>query len=434
MHRNFNGIKFVLLKPAIQPQSDMLTSSKFPLCKIAFFLSVIGTLHAQDPQKSETPQQPSTEPKITFGLRSTKPPEKTTPEQPGANAAIATESVATASGNRLLNYRVQVVGKQQWTDTKIDLVRGDKVEFASSGKLSFMARDCSPEGLSRGWSDLIRSLPVNNAGNCTLIGRIGEADTSTPFAIGAKKQVDVRRGGRLYLGINQTATDASDGQFNVSVNIVPITSATIFAAPPKATAFDTSIFEKLPRRVVDLEGNQGDAVNFLIIGPKEQLEAAFSNAGWVIADRSITDAVLNATMKSTSKQVYLEMPMSQLYMFDRKQDYGYARTEPVQVVASRHHLRIWKSPYEVNGQPLWVGACTHDIGFERDQRNNGVTHKIDPEIDKERDYLAGTLNASGLVSESTYVTPPEPITEAHTATGGTFRSDGRILVLRLSPE
>jgi len=108
------------------------------------------------------------------------------------------------------------------------------------------------------------------------------------------------------------------------------------------------------------------------------------------------------------------MPMSQLYMFDRKQDYGYARTEPVQVVASRHHLRIWKSPYEVNGQPLWVGACTHDIGFERDQRNNGVTHKIDPEIDKERDYLAGTLNASGLVSESTYVTPPEPITEAHT--------------------
>jgi hypothetical protein len=297
-----------------------------------------------------------------------------------------------------------------------------------------MARDCSPDGLTRGWSDLIRSLPVNNAGNCTLIGRIGEADTSVPFAIGAKKQLDVRLGGRLYLGVNQTSADASDGQFDVSVSIVPITSTTIFTAPTKASTFDKSIFEKLPRRVVDLQGNQGDAVNFLIIGPKEQLEAAFSNAGWVIADRSISDAVLNATMKSTSKQVYLEMPMSQLYMFDRKQDYGYAHTEPVQVVASRHHLRIWKSPYEVDGLPLWVGACTHDIGFERDQRNNGVTHKIDPEIDKERDYLAGTLNASGLVSESTYVTPPEPITEAHTATGGTFRSDGRILVLRLSPE
>jgi hypothetical protein len=240
--------------------------------------------------------------------------------------------------------------------------------------------------------------------------------------------------------VNQTTGDTSTGQYDVSVNVVPSTKSTtiIDAAAPsptaKATSFDAKIFEKIPRRVVDQQGNKGDAVNFLIVGSKEQLEATFAQAGWVIADRSVKDAVLNATMKSTSKQVYLEMPMSQLYMFDRTQDYGYARTEPIQVVASRHHLRIWKSPYEVDGQPLWVGACTHDIGFERDQRNNGVTHKIDPEIDKERDYLAGTLNASGLVGDSSYVTPPEPITEAHTATGGTFTSDGRILVVRLAKQ
>ena len=48
---------------------------------------------------------------------------------------------------------------------------------------------------------------------------------------------------------------------------------------------------------------------------------------------------------------------------------------------ARHHLRIWKAPFAVEGQTLWVGAGTHDIGFEKDQRNNGVTHKIDPAID-----------------------------------------------------
>jgi hypothetical protein len=406
-------------------------------CRLAW-MSVLVTLalvplsFAQEQSQEPTQQQPST-PQITLGLRPTK---QVTPAPQPQPEASTTPAPPASAGNRLLNYRVQVVGQQQWTDTKIDLIPGDKVEFTSSGKLSFMARDCSPDGMARGWADLIRSLPVNNAGNCTLIGRIGEADTAVPFAIGSKKEVDVRRGGRLFLGVNQTTKDTSDGQYEVSVNIVPpATSATILTAatPPtaKVAPFDTKIFEKIPRRVVDLQGNKGDAVNFLIVGSKEQLEDAFAKAGWVIADRSIKDAVLNATMKSTSKQVYLEMPMSQLYMFDRTQDYGYARTEPIQVVASRHHLRIWKSPYEVNGQPLWVGACTHDIGFERDQRNNGVTHKIDPEIDKERDYLAGTLNASGLV-ESSYVTPPEPITEAHTATGGTFRSDGRILVVRLA--
>jgi len=413
------------------------TNQRFPLKSCLLAVALVTTSVAQEPAQEAVPQPPATtSPQITLGLR----PKATTQPQPTAEkSSPATSAAAVPAGNRLLNYRVAVAGQQQWTDTKIDLVPGDKVEFTSTGKLMFMARDCSPDGLSRGWADLIRSLPVNNAGNCTLIGRIGDADTAVPFAIGSKKQIDVRRAGRLFLGVNQTSGDTSDGQYEVSVNIVPpagastILNAATPASVPKATPFDSSIFQKIPRRVVDMQGNKGDAVNFLIVGPKEQLEAAFAQAGWVIADRSVKDAVLNATMKSTSKQVYLEMPMSQLYMFNRTQDYGYARTEPIQVVASRHHLRIWKSPYEVDGQPLWVGACTHDIGFERDQRNNGVTHKIDPEIDKERDYLAGTLNASGL-AESSYVTPPDPITEAHTATGGTFRSDGRILVIRLAAQ
>ncbi len=42
-------------------------------------------------------------------------------------------------------------------------------------------------------------------------------------------------------------------------------------------------------------------------------------------------------------------------------------------------------------------AATHDIGFERDQRNNGVTHKIDPAIDGEREYVNDTLSSTGLV-------------------------------------
>ena len=42
-----------------------------------------------------------------------------------------------------------------------------------------------------------------------------------------------------------------------------------------------------------------------------------------------------------------------------------------------------------------------------------------------------TLTGTGLVSEFTYVTPADPVREAKTATGGTFQSDGRVLVLRL---
>src|ERR1700755_880630 len=121
------------------------------------------------------------------------------------------------------------------------------------------------------------------------------------------------------------------------------------------------------------------------------------------------------------------MPMSTLYLFERPQDLSYARADPITVAAERHHLRVWKSPETVSGKPLWVGSATHDIGFEKDQRTGGVTHKIDPEIDKERDYLLQSFDAAGNYSSAAYVTPTNPLLTAKTATGGSFQSDGRIV-------
>ena len=71
----------------------------------------------------------------------------------------------------------------------------------------------------------------------------------------------------------------------------------------------------------------------------------------------------------------------------------------------------------------WIESekAGHDIGFERDQRNNGITHKIDPEIDGEREYIAQSLNETGLVAKVDYMTVTDPIKEAKTATGGSFR-------------
>ena len=136
-------------------------------------------------------------------------------------------------------------------------------------------------------------------------------------------------------------------------------------------------------------------VNFLIIGSKEAMEKVFTNAGWVKVDANVKETVLNGFLASMSKESYLTMPMSPLYLFGRQQDYGWAHAEPIAVVASRNHLRIWKAPFVVNGRTLWVGAATHDVGFEKDQRNNGLTHKIDPNIDLERDYVEKTLTSHG---------------------------------------
>jgi hypothetical protein len=194
---------------------------------------------------------------------------------------------------------------------------------------------------------------------------------------------------------------------------------------------DNSLLSKIPRRISDKEGNAGDMVNLLILGSEAAMQRVFTTAGWVKVDADVKGTVLHGIIGSLSKESYLTMPMSQLYLFGRPQDYGWAHAEPISVVRSRNHLRIWKASFQVKGETLWVGAATHDIGFERDQRNNGITHKIDPDIDLERDYVEKTLTSTGLVAEISHFLPDKPMKEAKTATGGTFHSNGQVLILKL---
>jgi hypothetical protein len=189
--------------------------------------------------------------------------------------------------------------------------------------------------------------------------------------------------------------------------------------------------DSLPRRVNDQFQNQGDMVNFVIVGPLAKVQDALTAADWHVADRDVKESVLKAALETYQKKAYLAMPMSDLYLFGRIQDYGYEQAEAYAVVASRHHFRIWKAPFQWNGQDVWAGAGTHDIGFEKDQRNGSVTHKIDPAVDGERDNIGATLQSAGKVKAMNYYLPPDPVMGAKNATGGGYHSNGQILVIQL---
>jgi hypothetical protein len=345
------------------------------------------------------------------------------------------------------SYTVEVPGTKEWVDTNIDLRGGAKLRITAKGEITYpvdtsyvgktrTAGTFGPDGLARGFADLIHQYAVTSAGHGALIGRIGAADYSQPFLVGASKEYEVPVAGRLFLGINQSEQDAEGaaGSFQVSIEIVDEGSGDASMGGPAETrvpGITEELLSKIPRRVSDPAHNPGDMVNVLLIGTQDQVVQTFTAAGWVQVDKTVGNTALNALMGSLEKKDYLTMPMSTLYLFDRPQDYGFAHAEPVKVAMSRNHLRVWKSVYEVDGRPLWCIAATHDIGFERDQRNNGVTHKIDPAIDGEREYVNGTLSGTGLVVQRDHVKPADPLITAKTATGGEFHSDGRILVLVL---
>jgi len=318
-----------------------------------------------------------------------------------------------------------------WVDSGVDLQVGDIVRVTASGDLQYTNAKQSngPEGLPRAFTDLIRVMQLNDAGRGALIGRIGTSDAAKPFLLGANGSHEARAPGHLFLAVNQAPQDQATGSYHVKVER---TAATVPAAGKRdvrVPTFSQSQLDSLPKRVSDPNGAPGDRVNFILIGSQEQVQAALKAAGWVVVDRSKNDAVVQGLLSSLTKQSYVTMPMSELQLFDRAQDFGYAQADPLKVVESRHHFRIWKAPFDVEGRPVWAGAGTHDIGFERDQRNNGITHKIDPNTDGERDYIRESLEQTGMVVKAEYMTPTDPVTSAKTATGGEFHSDGRTLIV-----
>src|SRR6266849_1265157 len=354
--------------------------------------------------------------------------------QPAQSSEVRTQP---PSGKRRISQEVQITGDQSWSDTGIDVKTGEHLVVTATGKLRYAdaKEDNGPDGVARGFKDLLRILPFNQAGRGALVGRIGEAEIAQPFLLGAHRDVVAPVGGRLGIGVNQDNENRAEGTYTVHVDIhapAPDAKFRPVRQVKRISGIDANVFAKIPRRVADKEGNSGDMVNFLILGSEDAMQNIFTSAGWVKVDADVRGTILRGILGSISKESYLTMPMSPLYLFGRTQDYGWAHAEPIKVVASRNHLRIWKASFQVDAQTLWVGAATHDIGFERDARNDGITHKIDPQIDLERDYLEKTLISTGLVAEVAHFLPADPLKEARTATGGSFHSDGQVLLMRLA--
>jgi hypothetical protein len=358
------------------------------------------------------------------------PAVSTTPH-PAVEVIKATTPDASQLKARKGSYSFKIEGGD-WTDTGVTVTPADHLNFTATGNLALAdGRSAPPDGLTRGWKDLIRTYPLNSANSGALIGRIGNEAAAVPFLIGASKDMDVSATGNLYLRLNLSSDLSGTGDVEVKMKLTNEPTQKTVSAPDLARLLSPQLFADVPRRVGDLQGNPGDMVNYALIGTQDQVTKAFAAAGWVQVDKTTQDAVVHGLISTLSHAAYTEMPMSTLYLFGRSQDLSYARADPLAVAAIRHHLRVWKTTETVGGEPLWVGSATHDNGFEKDQRNGGVTHHIDANVDQERDFLEQSFSGAGVIAGAAYVMPANALTTAKTATGGSFESDGRIVVMDL---
>jgi LssY C-terminus len=358
----------------------------------------------------------------------------------------AAQSAAQTSppAQTTLTEQRDVPGRQQWTDTAIDLYPGDVVKIRATGTLQRPGAPASgPDGRVRDWHDITSRYPVTQAGIGELIGRIGVSDKSSAFGVGSHHETKVQTAGRLYLGVNDASNEMAAGGFHVTIEIdrapavvqaAAVTTAAGAVVEVPASSFPSAGLQQIPLRVTNKVGDPGDMVNFVLVGSEAAVDQAFRDAGWLRVldtNKEHRRAAVGGVFSGFRHKPFVEMPMSQLYLFGRPQDVGYARGSAVAALGSRHHLRLWKAPMQVDGQDVWVGAGTHDKSFMHDPHHKGFSHYIDPNVDDERTYIQQTLAGTHEATQWTMVQPTNPVETADTVSGQVFHSNGQLFVLWL---
>jgi hypothetical protein len=174
---------------------------------------------------------------------------------------------------------------------------------------------------------------------------------------------------------------------------------------------------------------EADLLNLAFVGSRDALERTFENAGWLTAVALSKRADMKTILAILGREGYHTGPVS-LESLDGL---------PPQVVfqkqnntfAKRHHIRMWQRG-EWRGQPLWAAAATHDVGVKFVVAERTFTHRVETDVDIERDKVTNDLLFAGAarVAYLNRASVPATITNA---TEDQMTTDGRLAVMWLVP-
>jgi hypothetical protein len=191
--------------------------------------------------------------------------------------------------------------------------------------------------------------------------------------------------------------------------------------------------ESLPCCTTNKDGSeQGDPLNLVVIGNLDDVYHAFMRAGWDETETIYFASALKTTISFIFGGRYRYSPVSGLYVFGRPQDVALQKAR--ETIHERNHLRLWLTPMRFEGKLVWIGQISRDIGV-RFTSKTIVTHKIDPDVDETRSYLAQDLAYSQGLAKFAYVkgVGEAPLAEPRgNLTGDPYFTDGYRIVLWVS--
>lgn len=159
-----------------------------------------------------------------------------------------------------------------------------------------------------------------------------------------------------------------------------------------------------------------------------------TSAGWVRSDPVTLRSSARLISAWERRRPYPSAPVSTLTLFGRRQDVAYVKEVDANP-SQRHHVRFWRVPegwlLPGGASVDWLAAGGYDRAVGLSSLTFQITHKIDTDIDLERNYIVDDVRWA--VPTAGLEVWPRYFTSYHTTNGGgdKVNTDGALCVLDL---
>jgi hypothetical protein len=197
-----------------------------------------------------------------------------------------------------------------------------------------------------------------------------------------------------------------------------------------------AVIEQLPCCTTNKHGDKfGDPLNLVLIGDNTDIFTAFVRRGWHGTEILWSDAVWRTVKSFIQGSRYRYSPVSPLYVYGRRQEIALQKARGT--IHERNHLRVWLTPIRFQGESVWIGQISRDIGVKFTLKSPTIsTHVIDPDVDEARRYLMEDMAYSQALVRLGFVGGVGKTSKAqpdYNLVGDPWFTDGRRAVMFFEP-
>src|SRR6478672_9083372 len=231
-------------------------------------------------------------------------------------------------------------------------------------------------------------------------------------------------------------TDGFDGWFGMG-SVIVFWVLLAYVGLPRLQEVLSKIYVPdyfIGRSLTDV-GMLADPINLAIDGSEAGIHAAMTRAGWVRADELTVRSSLAIVLSSVLRRPYPAAPVSSLFLFGQRQAFAYQQ-EVDGNASQRHHVRFWPVPdgWTLPGgfQVGWLAAATYDKAVGISLLTLQVTHRVDADIDIERDYVINTVRYAEPAASLRVIREYSHAFTTRNGGGDVVRTDGSLPILDLT--